>query len=641
MLGPHQINMNQYIHIGGKMKNYIAGALVLGLIVTVGAQSFGQDAQEQELIVALQSADTPDADKALACKQLAVHGSAASVPVLAPLLSDERFASWARIPLEVIPGEEADAAFRDAASNLSGRLLIGTLNSIGVRRDAAAVDVLKGRLANEDADISTAAAVALGRIGNKPAAEVLKASLENGAESIRAAAADGAVLCAEHLHRAGKSEMAVAIYDQVRHADVPKQRVIEATRGAILARGEDGIPLLVEQLQSPDPDLYAIGLFTAREVSGAPATEALVNLLQDIAPQRQAALLLVLADRGDRDALPTVMQFALDGPSDSRLASIRTLERLGDVSCVQALLDISTEDEPGLSAAAKTAIEKIADDRVDADLVGRLAKSEGKIKRSVIEVIGKRRIEAYADLRTAAEDSDGETRRAALLALGSTIELQNLDFLIDQVVAPTHTPDTKAAATALRDASVRMHEREACAAQLSTALAKGSTEAKQTILKILGEMQGAKALETLGKTAREGSPVLQDTSSRLLGEWMTVDASTELIKLAKQPGPYQVRALRGYLRLARQFLMPAEQRTQMCRTALATAKRDEERKLALSVLQRYASVANLKVAAEVVKMPSLKEDAVNTVRAIANKVGADKPEVKDVLAKAGVSLLPE
>ena len=45
---------------------------------------------------------------------------------------------------------------------------------------------------------------------------------------------------------------AVEIYDEVRKADVPKQRMLEATRGAILARKPDGIPLLVEQLRSPD-----------------------------------------------------------------------------------------------------------------------------------------------------------------------------------------------------------------------------------------------------------------------------------------------------------------------------------------------------------------------------------------------------
>ena len=66
----------------------------------------------------------------------------------------------------------------------------------------------------------------------------------------------------------GKTNEAVEIYDEVRQAEVPKQKVIEATRGAILARKSDGIPLLIEQLRSDDPGFFRLGLSTARELAG-------------------------------------------------------------------------------------------------------------------------------------------------------------------------------------------------------------------------------------------------------------------------------------------------------------------------------------------------------------------------------------
>ncbi|MFN9915227.1 MAG: PBS lyase, partial [Pirellulaceae bacterium] len=79
---------------------------------------------EAELLEVLRG-DAPGSDKAIACKRLAVFGSAAAVPELAKLLGDEKFSSWSRIALEAIPGEEADDALRTAASQLQGRLLIG------------------------------------------------------------------------------------------------------------------------------------------------------------------------------------------------------------------------------------------------------------------------------------------------------------------------------------------------------------------------------------------------------------------------------------------------------------------------------------------------------------------------------------
>ncbi len=106
---------------------------------------------ETELLAVLRS-DAPTAEKAIACKNLAIYGSSEAVPDLAKLLPNPQLSSWARIALEAIPGEAVDEALRKASNSLEGRLLVGTINSIGVRRDATAVDGLAGRLKDADAD---------------------------------------------------------------------------------------------------------------------------------------------------------------------------------------------------------------------------------------------------------------------------------------------------------------------------------------------------------------------------------------------------------------------------------------------------------------------------------------------------------
>ena len=72
----------------------------------------------------------------------------------------------------------------------------------------------------------------------------------------------------------GKFAEATQLYDAVRNADVPKQRRLEATGGAILARRTDGIPLM-EQLRAGDRAVFGIALRTARELPGHEVTEAL------------------------------------------------------------------------------------------------------------------------------------------------------------------------------------------------------------------------------------------------------------------------------------------------------------------------------------------------------------------------------
>jgi len=102
-----------------------------------------------------------------------------------------------------------------------------------------------------------------------------------------------------------------------------------------------------------------------------------------------------------------------------------------------------------------------------------------------------------------------------------------------------------------------------------------------------------------------------------------VDAAPVLLDLAKTAADekYKVRALRGYIRLARQFTMPDADRARMCRTALETAERDAEKKLVLEVLERYPSGDTLQIALDAAKIPALKNDAAAIAMVIAQRVG--------------------
>jgi hypothetical protein len=149
-------------------------------------------------------------------------------------------------------------------------------------------------------------------------------------------------------------------------------------------------------------------------------------------------------------------------------------------------------------------------------------------------------------------------------------------------------------------------------------------------------MGGARALQAVGAAAKGRDPEMQDIGSRLLGEWIGVDAAPVLLDLAKTAPEekYRIRALRGYIRLARQFDMPDQQRADICRTALKTAKRDAEKKLVLEVLERYPTVDMLKVAAEAAKDPALKDAAAGISLVIAQKIGGSA-DVQKLLAQFG------
>src|SRR5262245_45507469 len=133
-------------------------ALLVMAAATARADGPASSPEKEKELIALLRSDAPAAEKAIACKQLAIYGSEEAVPELARLLPNEQLASWARIALEAIPGPAADDALRKATDSLEGKLLVGTINSIGIRRDAGAVDSLTGRLQDSDGAVASAAA---------------------------------------------------------------------------------------------------------------------------------------------------------------------------------------------------------------------------------------------------------------------------------------------------------------------------------------------------------------------------------------------------------------------------------------------------------------------------------------------------
>ncbi len=593
--------------------------------------------KEKELIGVL-SSDAPKPDKALACKRLAVYGSSAAVSELAKLLADEELASWARIALEAIPGAASDEALRKAQDGLQGKLLVGVINSIGVRRDAQAAEALARRLQDNDAEVAASAAAALGRIANDAATKSLRKSLAGVPVKVRSAIAEGLVLCAERLQAEGRDAEAIEIYDEVRKADVPKQRKIEATRAAILARKQDGIALLLEQFRSSDKAMFQLALGTAREFPGNKLDEALAGELAGAAPDRAALLITAMADRKETVVLPAILKAASAGPKQVRLAALSALGRVGNASCLSSLLDAAVESDAELAIAAKAAIGELPPGSVDEQIVAGLSRAQGKVYLTLIELVGRRRIDAVEPLVKALDRPDQAVRNAALASLGETVSARQLGVLISQVAAPKHAEDLPAAQQALKAAAIRMPDREACAAELSAAMTDAPLPTKVALLEILGAVGGSKSLATLGAAAKSEDAQLQDASSRLLGEWMTIDAAPVLLDLAKTGGAnkYQARELRGYIRIARQFVMPLDQRAEMCGKALDACRQPAEQKLVLDVLKRYPSQDTLKLAVKVMQTPELKTEAAETALAIAQKLGGKVDEVREIISQAGL-----
>jgi HEAT repeat protein len=306
----------------------------------------GQDAQAEtaKCVALIQSDATPDNDKAIAFKRLAVFGTKYAVPALTPILEDAKWAHYARYSLEPLADPSVDETFRAALGKVQGNLLIGVINSIGVRQDPEAVEAL-AKLLDGDDDIVAASTAALGKIATNEAVAILKEQLAKTKGALKIQVADACLTCADQLLAGGDKAASLALLDTVRQADVPLFVVEAATQNAILAQGEEGIALMVEQLQSDDATLRGISLRAARLVPGEAVAKALLGLLGEVPADQQAKLLTVMADRGDASALPAVVKAAGSDVEELRLAAIEALVALGGADNVSLLLKAAADDD--------------------------------------------------------------------------------------------------------------------------------------------------------------------------------------------------------------------------------------------------------------------------------------------------------
>ena len=590
---------------------------------------------EPELIAILQS-DGPAADKAMACKRLAIYGSEKCVTDVGKLLRDEQLSSWARITLEAIPGKESSQVLREAANSVKGRLLIGVLNSIGVRRDVDSVEVLAKHVTDSDAGVASAAAVALGRIGNETSTEVLKKSMAKVGDEVRSAVAEGLVLSAEASMMQGKLDYAKDIYDSVRSAKVPQQRIVEATRGAILSRKTAGIPLLLEELRAPEYFRFQLGLSVARELEGREVDQALASELSKAPADRAALILVAMADRPATVDVQAIIKAVAAEAKPVRLTALKSLGLVGDVECVTPLLDSCKGADAELTDTVVESLSKISDARVDGELAKRMEGANGAVLVVLIRALGARGVPASDGMVKALNDADGSVRNAAFVALGDTLPASKLSVLVNQFLSPKFAADQDVAASSLKTAAIRMPDREACANELSAALTqikKAGLKAK--LIEILGAVGGTKALATVGEAALSSEEASKDSATKVLGNWMTIDAAPMLYSLSeKMPDDkYRVRAVKAYLRIARQFDMTLQQRVSMAESAMKIARQPEEKKLVLDVLKRNPSLEMLQLAVVFAASEDIKAEAIAVANELAGKIPNQPEKVKAILDK--------
>jgi hypothetical protein len=274
---------------------------------------------------------------------------------------------------------------------------------------------------------------------------------------------------------------------------------------------------------------------------------------------------------------------------------------MGDAESLAPLLAAAAETDAALALAAKEAIADLPAAGINDAIRGRLAAADAAAVPLLLDLVARRRVAAaLPEVLAALKSADKTVRDAALAALGETVDLDRLNVLVERTIGSDDAGDSAAALAALRAACVRMPDRDACPAKLEAVIATAPPGTRIALLDIVGEVGGGRALAAVAAAAKSDQEPLQDAGTRLLGKWMTADAAPVLLDLAKTlaDGKYRDRALKGYLRIARQLAANEAERIAMCRTALAAARDDGDRAIVFEAIKGMPNADALRKAVE-------------------------------------------
>ncbi len=330
----------------------------------------------------------------------------------------------------------------------------------------------------------------------------------------------------------------------------------------------------------------------SQEIPGAEVTKALLEEMKGRPADNQVVMIQALGRRGDKAAVPALLDAAKSAEKPVRLAALQTITELGDASAVPVLVGLLADSDREIAQAAQASLATIPCREADAAVTEMFAGGNVDKQRMALDLMGRRRMaDGIPVLLKAAREADAKVRPDAIKLIGDLGGAEQLPALLDLLGAPAAPQDSTAIEQAITTACTRAQDPQAQAGKLAGRLPQAKPAQQAALLRVLAVLGGADSLKAVRAAVDSSNAEVRSAAIRALGSWRTADAAPDLLTLAKATNDATQKTLflRSYLNLAVRGEMPVAQRLDMCKQAAGLLQRDEEKKLLLGTLSNIES----------------------------------------------------
>jgi len=363
------------------------------------------------------------------------------------------------------------------------------------------------------------------------------------------------------------------------------------------------VKMVITALKGDDPAMQTAAIALVREIPGPEVTRALAEELPNLPPAAQVQLLAALADRGDRIALPAVIQATKVENISIRVAALKAMGQLGDTSSVLLLAQTAATSKAEEQKAARESLYRLRGPDINQAILANIQSAEPEVKVELIRSIAQRHIVAGTQtLFKAAQDPDLKVQRESFKVLKVIADPNDLPALVELLInVPSESvrgEAEKTVAAVAHKISDKNHQAEAVLARLPSV---EGVKTRCSLLSVLGRIGDDSALPVLRTALNSNDEKVKDAAIRALSDWPSPEPLTDLLQIAQSSDNqvHRILALRGFVRLlGLESDRPIGKTIEMYRKAISLAPNEAEKKRVLSGLAEVKSLESLQMSAE-------------------------------------------
>ncbi|MBE0537385.1 MAG: DUF1080 domain-containing protein [Phycisphaerae bacterium] len=555
-------------------------------------------------------------------------GRGESVEVIVPLLSDERLCEPAAQALQAIGTDNAKAALAEALPKAAGANRVTIVGALGNLRCASATAAILRDARNRDTNLRHAALQALALIGDPSAQAALARAAQAKGSYERAFGTSCYLLYAGRLAEEGKAADCAKICRELMaaRAKTGESHVQCAALSTLTAAlGEGALGDLMAAVDAGDIEVTAAALMLAQNLGGPSATQAWIEEAKTRPAPAKAAIVTMLAARGDKAALDCIVAALGDADKDVRIAAVAAAVKLGGDAAIKPVMQFiqaATVDSE-IKFAAET-LNRLTGEAVVEAMAAALPQSGPRAQIALIEALAARKARAQCGAVLAAFDGgDAAVHAAAAKALADVAAPADIDALIQRLNAATGDSDKSALQRALVAAAQQIEDPQARAGKVIAALSAADNEKKVPLIGVLARLGSTAALKAVVAETENKEAVAHDAAVRALTAWPDDEAAPAILTTIEMTTnvTHRVLALRGLVRVLGTSDRSAAEITGMYARALRAADRAEDKKLVIAGLANVRTLDALRLVAEYLEDADLKTEA--AVAAVRIALGPD------------------